>query len=162
MKTLRTVSLIIIMIFCILCLSSCNESMEQKYERAQKLLSEEKYFEAGALFDEISTYGDSSRMSMYTKAIAAAEDGQYSTAITSFKALDGFKDSSMMITYYTGRQYESQAGDGNWTSRITARPAPKPAAKRSMTKRSGWRESESSGRALRCWEPCPNTATVPC
>ena len=59
-------------------------------------------------------------MSMYTKAIALAENGDMDAAISSFKVLGDFKDSNLMITYYTGRQYESKASVKNWSSRITA------------------------------------------
>ena len=120
MRRRKTAWLIALILLCTLCLSACQESMEAKYERAQRLLTEDRYFEATALFDEISTYADSSKMSMYAKAIAVAEDGQYDTALSSFRALGDFKDSPMMITYYTGRQYESQADSSNWSLWITA------------------------------------------
>jgi hypothetical protein len=57
---------------------------------------------------------------MYAKAIAVAESGDFEAAVSSFKALGDFKDSPMMITYYTGRKYESQASASNWSPWITA------------------------------------------
>ena len=120
MRKFKASGLIAILVICVLCLSACQESTEAKYERAQKLLIEAKYFEASSLFDEISTYADSSRMSMYTKAIALGENGDIDAAISNFKALGDFKDSPMMITYYTGRQYENQAKADNWSPWITA------------------------------------------
>ena len=120
MRMKKTARLIALIVLCILSLSACQESTEAKYSRAQKLLIEEKYFEASSLFDEISTYEDSSKMSMYAKAIAAAENGDYDAAVSSFIALGSFKDSQLMVTYYTGRKYESQADATNWSSWITA------------------------------------------
>ena len=120
MRKLRKTGIIMMMVLSILCLSACQETTEAKYDRAQKLLEEERYFEAGNVFEEISTYEDSSKMAMYTKAIAAAENGEYDAGISNFKSLGDFRDSSMMITYYTGRQYESRASTENWSIWITA------------------------------------------
>lgn len=120
MNKRKAAGLIALILLCLFCLSACQESTEAKYDRAQRLLTEEKYFEATSVFDEISTYADSSKMSMYAKAIAVAENGQYESAISSFRSLGDFKDSSLMITYYTGRQYESQASTTDWSPYITA------------------------------------------
>ena len=120
MKTLKTTCIIVLMIICILCLSACQESDEARYDRAQKLVGEGKYFEATSLLDQMPTYEDASRLSMYAKALALAESGEYGSAITAFRALGDYKDSSMMITYYTGRQYEESAGAQNWSTWIAA------------------------------------------
>ncbi len=112
--------IIILLMMVLFCLSACQESNESKYNRANKLMTEGKYEESVKLFDEISTYEDSSKMAIYGKAIAAAESGDYKKAFSSFNALGDFKDCSMMITYYTARQYESQATDTNWTPRLQA------------------------------------------
>ena len=117
LKKLICIAAVICLAFC---LSSCDESDEAKYQRAKRLLAEEKYFEATSLFDELSSYEDSASMSMYTKAIALAENGDFNTALTHFKALAGFRDSDQMIPYYTGRQYESQAGQTSWSMWIAA------------------------------------------
>ena len=112
--------IIILLMMVLFCLSACQESNESKYNRANKLMTEGKYEESVKLFDEISTYEDSSKMAMYGKAIAAAESGDYKKAFSSFNALGDFKDCPMMITYYTARQYESQATDTNWIPRLQA------------------------------------------
>lgn len=108
----KRVVLVAILLAVLFCLSACQESTSAKYERANKLLADGKYTEASTVFDEISTYEDSSKMSMYTKAINAAENGDFDTAVASFKALGDFKDCSMMIAYYSGRQAESSVYDG--------------------------------------------------
>lgn len=116
-KTAGLVALILLLTFCF---SACQESTEAKYDRAQRLLTEEKYFEASTLFDEVSTYEDSSKMSMYAKAIALAESGEFDTAFSCFRSLGDYKDCSLMITYYTGRKNESQASVKNWSLWIIA------------------------------------------
>ncbi len=112
--------IIILLMMVLFCLSACQESNESKYNRANKLMTEGKYEESVKLFDEIGTYEDSTKMAMYGKAIAAAESGDYKKAFSSFNALGDFKDCPMMITYYTARQYESQATDTNWIQRLQA------------------------------------------
>lgn len=112
--------MITLLMMVLFCLSACQESNESKYNRANKLMTEGKYEESVKLFDEISTYEDSSKMAMYGKAIAAAESGDYKKAFSSFNALGDFKDCPMMIIYYTARQYESQATDTNWIPRLQA------------------------------------------
>lgn len=65
---------IITILFLALCMTACQESDESKYSRASKLLNEGKYDEAVKLFDEISAYDDASKMAMYGRAVAAAEN----------------------------------------------------------------------------------------
>ncbi len=123
MKNIRKIAVILMLVLIAILVSGCQESNEAKYNRAGKLLTEGKYEEAVKLFDEISTYEDASKMAMYGKAIAAAENGDYKSAFSSFQALGDYKDCSMMITYYTARQYESEATDTNWSSQIKAAEA---------------------------------------
>ena len=60
MTKLKSIRLIAIILCCVLCLSSCQENDEAKYNRAEKMMQEGNYFEATTLFDEIAPYGDSS------------------------------------------------------------------------------------------------------
>ncbi len=110
----HTIILAIVLLASLLCLTACQESTSSKYERANKLLTEGKYTEAAAIFDEISTYEDASKMSLYTKAINAAETGDYKTAFSTFTSLGEFKDCPLMLTYYKGRQNEASVYDGAW------------------------------------------------
>lgn len=121
MSRMKRLLAIIITAVVAVCLTACQESNEAKYNRAGKLLSEGKYEEAVKLFEEISTYEDSSKMAMYAKAISAAEKGNYSLAVSGFQSLGDFKDSSFMITYYSARQYESKAEkEGDFNSSVEA------------------------------------------
>ena len=162
MKRFLVIALLLVLA---LCLTACQESSESKYSRANKLLAEAKYDEAVKLFEEISTYEDSSKMTMYGKAIAAAEKGEYKVAISSFQALGDYKDCPMMITYYTARQFEDQATDVNWTPRVmaaetydtialfwTAGTGRRITGKLCMTGRCPMRKRNSMLRAWRCWQ----------
>lgn len=111
-RLVHRIVLVFVGLVLLLCLTACQESTGSKYERANKLLTEGKYTEAAAVFDEISTYGDASKMALYTKAINAAETGDYETAISTFSSLGDFKDCPMMIIYYKGRQNEDAVYDG--------------------------------------------------
>ena len=120
MRRIKAAGLAALAILCILCLSACSETDASKYDRAQKLLSEGKYAEAAGLFEGVSAFEDAPSMARYAKALAAAESGDYASAISGFKALGSFMDCSMMITYFTGKQYESRAGKENWSAWVTA------------------------------------------
>ena len=82
-------------------------AMGEGYRKAQTLITQNKYEEAARLLDTLENYEDSSRLSMYCKAIIAGENGEYDTAVSSFTALGDFRDSSLMITYYTARKTEA-------------------------------------------------------
>ena len=56
------------------------------------------------------------RADKYSSALAAAEQGQYDTAISIFNELGSYKDSSQRVTYYTLRKTEiMQANSGDIT-----------------------------------------------
>lgn len=113
-RLIHRIALVSVLFVLLLCLTACQESTSSKYERANKLLTEGKYTEAATIFDEISTYEDASKMALYTKAINAAETGDYETAFSTFSSLGEFKDCPMMISYYKGRQNEASVYDGTW------------------------------------------------
>ena len=103
-----------------LLLCGCQESTGVRYSRGERLLAEGKYAEAAEAFDGIAGYGDAARLSVYGKAVDAAEKGDYTTALTALRSLGDYRDCPMMITYYTGRQYESSASASNWSPWVSA------------------------------------------
>ena len=106
-----------------LCLTACRESEESRYGRADRLLDEGKYAEAAKLFGELGAYGDAEKSARNAKAAAAAESGDYATAISALKSLGNFRDCPMMIAYWTARQYEARATDVDWSPRVMAAEA---------------------------------------
>ena len=103
-----------------LLLCGCQESPGARYSRGEKLLAEGKYAEAAEVFDGIPDHGDAARLSVYAKAVDTAEKGDYAAALAALKTLGDYRDCPMMITYYTGRQYESRADAANWSPWVSA------------------------------------------
>ena len=93
----------------ILCLSGCAASDESKYKNAQSLLGKGQYSEAAEIFDALGSYEDSTRLSMYAKAVLAGESGDYETAFSAFRSLEDLKDSKQLLKYYEGRSYQASA-----------------------------------------------------
>lgn len=108
MKKSRLFCIIALLLAALLCLTGC-EGKESKYKKAQSRIADGKYDEAVKILDELGDYEDSSRLIMYAKAIQAGEAGDFRTTIASFTALEDFRDSKMMVTYYTGREYEANS-----------------------------------------------------
>ena len=102
MKRFRQfIAIVLIMLFVFTC-SACGSPKPSKvYDNAQTQLAQGNYEKAAELFDSISSYEDSSKMSMYSKALAYGESGKYDDAISALTILEDFKDSSYLITYYT-------------------------------------------------------------
>ena len=112
----KTVLLKLMLIFTVVFLTGCQESIETKYKNAQALMAEGKYAEAAERFESLGSYEESSMLTIYCKAAAAGERGDYDTAFNGFRGLGEYKDSRMMLDYYSARSYE----DGNWRSKLKA------------------------------------------
>ena len=115
---MRKWAVLLALIMAVLCLTGCQndqssgktaDAVETKYQKAQKLLSQNQFAEAAAAFSELGGYEDSSKLAMYCKAAAAGEEGNYENAFETFETLGDYKDSKMMLTYYHGRMNESFA-----------------------------------------------------
>lgn len=100
MRYKKAIRAVVLLLVCSLAVYGCGSSQEKKYKKAQDLLLEQKYSEAIELFDSISTFGDASKYSLYTRALQAAENGDIDTAVTTFASLGDFADSSFYKTYY--------------------------------------------------------------
>ena len=121
-KLVHVIAMIILLSLTLI-LTACEKSDEAKYKDAQSLLGKGQFVEAATAFDELGNYEESSKLSMYCKAAAAGEDGDYDTAFSTFELLGDYKDSSMMITYYSARRMEELGGaveTGGWVSLLQA------------------------------------------
>ena len=88
----------------------CKESTTKKYSSAPKLINKGQYSQAVKKLREISSYEDSSQLSLYASANAAAVEGSFSEAITTFQSSGNYKDSQNLIVYYTAKQIEKPWG----------------------------------------------------
>ena len=87
---------------------SATAALQEMYAQAELLMVQGDYAGAAAKFEALGAYSDASQMTMYCKAIAAAETlGLYSMAVDTFNDLGDFKDSKQMAQYYQGRSYEA-------------------------------------------------------
>ena len=87
---------------------SATAALQEMYAQAELLMVQGDYAGAAAKFESLGAYSDASQMTMYCKAIAAAETlGLYSMAVDAFNDLGDFKDSKQMSKYYEGRAYEA-------------------------------------------------------
>lgn len=111
---MRKTFLILSMVFILLFLTGCQESDEAKYKNAQSLMSKGQYAQAAAKFDELGSYEDATKLSMYCKAANAGENGEYDTAFSTFELLGDYKESTLMISYYKARQLESYESAEQW------------------------------------------------
>ena len=68
-----------------------------------------QYSEAAEKFDELGSYEEATKLSMYCKAAAAGESGDFQTALSTFELLGDYKESQMMLTYYSARREESNS-----------------------------------------------------
>ena len=76
---------------------SATAALQEMYAQAELLMVQGDYAGAAAKFEALGAYSDASQMTMYCKAIAAAETlGLYSMAVDAFNDLGDFKDSKQM------------------------------------------------------------------
>ena len=110
MKHLRKLlAVLLVLCACVFMMGASKAS--KTYEKAQDAMAEGNYAEAAELFDSISSYEDSSMLSMYCKACALGAEGQYKAAVSAFQSLGDYKDSSYYIIYYNAMQGKDAAKD---------------------------------------------------
>ena len=79
--TTKRLLLIALVVLSALALTACVTTAGQ-YEKAQKMMARGEYAEAAEAFAELGSYEDSSNLTLYCRACAAAEAGDYDTAIS--------------------------------------------------------------------------------
>ena len=116
MKQRKRLALLLIVVVAAICLSSCRMSKSQQYEStmqiAEELMLQRKYTEAAKELELFVGDQKASLLARYCLALAAGEKGEYADAVTRFQSLGDYRDSSKMFIYYTARQHEKEAGDG--------------------------------------------------
>ena len=101
MKMKNKVFLFVFILVMVPFLFGCGSTgLSKTYDKAQNCLAEGKYEEAAELFDSISTYEDSSRLALYSKALLYGEQENYKKALETLDFLGDYKDSSQLIKYY--------------------------------------------------------------
>ena len=86
-NTLKKVLAVVVLVTMAFTLTACGDSQEKAYKKANKLLNGGKYENAAEAFDKLGSYEDASQMSMYARAHAEAENGNYETAVKTFALL---------------------------------------------------------------------------
>ena len=108
MKRIAALLATVILLFSAACAESATAALQEMYAQGELLMVQGDYAGAAAKFESLGTYSDASQMTMYCKAIAAAEMlGLHSMAVDAFIDLGDFKDSRQMAQYYEGRAYEA-------------------------------------------------------
>lgn len=98
----KSISLLLaLMLLALGCSTAFARSAEDDYEKALALLAEEKYQDAVKAFDELDSYLDAPRYSMYSSAMQYAQNGLYAIAVQNFTSLGDFMDSPLLAVYYT-------------------------------------------------------------
>lgn len=114
-----TLVIIFIMMLWIIGLSCMADGLQDAYNQALLLLTQGKYTEAAALFDNMFGYEDSNLYATYAKGLNAGENGDYELALQAFEMLGDFRDSNLQYKYYQARQYESWEDFWSWDQAIT-------------------------------------------
>lgn len=109
----KKIWLSILVLISLFLLCSCG-GPEGTYKSAQNLLSKGKYEEAAEKFESIGSYEDATMLTLYCRAVALAESGDYENGIAGLKILGDYKDCVMRINYYTGRYYEDLVNAGDY------------------------------------------------
>ncbi len=120
--THRLKNIIILPVLCALLLAGCSANpvssaissasgIEKKYQAAEALLESGQFENASTAFGQLGSYGDASRLLMYSRAAAAGENGDYGAADKAFAALGQFRDAPEMQRYYKGRAAEAAGRD---------------------------------------------------
>ena len=92
------------------CFAETEGTLEERYQQAMLLFSQNRFAEAAAAFYELGGYEEAAKLTIYCKAAAAGEAERYMDAFSAFELLGDYKESKLMLAYYHGRLCESHAG----------------------------------------------------
>ncbi len=115
-STVKGLCLALLLCVALGALCGCTASEQSRYEDAQALMAQGKYAEAAEKFTALGSYEESGRYAAFCKAMDAGERGDYEAAVNGFRELDGFKDSTGLLNYYSARVLEA----GSWQDKLEA------------------------------------------
>lgn len=88
-------------------------SLQEMYAQAELLMVQGDYVGAAAKFEALSAYSDAAQMTLYCKAIYAADMGMYEMAVDALSSMGQFKDAPQLARYYTACSFLNCAETGN-------------------------------------------------
>ena len=92
---------------------SATASLQEMYAQAELLMVQGDYAGAAAKFEALSAYSDAAQMTLYCKAIYAADMGMYVMAVDALSSMGQFKDASQLARYYTACSFLNYAETNN-------------------------------------------------
>lgn len=92
---------------------TATSSLQEMYAEAELLMVQGDYVNAAAKFEALSAYSDAAQMTLYCKAIYAANMGMYVASVDALSSLGQFKDAPQLAQYYTACSYLEYAKSGN-------------------------------------------------
>ncbi len=92
---------------------SATASLQEMYSEAELLMVQGDYAGAAAKFEALAAYSDAAQMTLYCKAIYAANNGMYVVSVDALSSLGQFKDAPQLAQYYTACSYLNYAQTGD-------------------------------------------------
>ena len=93
----------------VILLTGCSFLDNYYLNAGQKALAAEKFAEASAAFDKAGSAQDAMMLKQYADAWLLLENGDFDAAADTFRFLDRYKDSAMMVSYCQARKQEALA-----------------------------------------------------
>lgn len=101
MKKLIALLISLMLVFGTATAESATASLQEMYAQAELLMVQGDYAGAAAKFEALSAYSDAAQMTLYCKAIYAADMGMYVVAVDALRGMGQFKDAPQLARYYT-------------------------------------------------------------
>ena len=92
---------------------SAAASLQEMYAQAELMMIQGDYAGAAAQFERLSAYSDAAQMTLYCKAVYAADMGLYTLAVDALNSMGQFKDAPQLARYYTACSYLEYAKSGS-------------------------------------------------
>ncbi|MBE5786617.1 MAG: hypothetical protein E7324_03660 [Clostridiales bacterium] len=106
----KRIVFIVLLLFLGFILTACG-GPDSTYKNAQELLAQGKYAKAAEKFESLGSYEDAVNLTIYCKACALCESGDYETGIAALEKMGDYKDCTMRIAYFTARSWDDASKD---------------------------------------------------